>query len=275
MKCKDYLVSGELFNLEENKEYKMLITSPFPKENKLGEYYKNDNYTSHTDGKKKTTIDKLYLIARNYLLKRKLKLINLYSKTSNKNILDYGCGTGEFLKVCENFGYTTNGIEPNKDALELAKKKIKGNLYNNKKLKEIEDNKYDIITLWHILEHIPNLKEVIINLKRILKNDGTLIIAVPNYNSFDAKYYKEFWAGYDVPRHLWHFSKYSIHKLFYEVEMKVIKTKPMWLDSTYVSILSEKHRNSKFNLIKGFIIGFISNLYFLLKKECSSHIYIL
>lgn len=275
MKCKDYLVSNETFELKETEEYDMLETLPKPDNLELGKYYKSKNYISHTDGGTKTLTDKLYIVARKFQLKWKLKLIKSHITKQQNTILDYGCGTGEFLKVCEKAGYNIYGIDPNEEAIDLAKKKSNGIFTTNTKLNETDNEKYDMITLWHVLEHVPNLKETISELKRILKKDGILIIAVPNYKSFDAEYYKEYWAGYDVPRHLWHFSSYSIKKLFSEVNMEVKKIKPMYLDSFYVSMLSEKYKKSKLFFLKGLIIGFISNINYLFKKECSSQIYLL
>ena len=129
--------------------------------------------------------------------------------------------------------------------------------------------------MWHVLEHVPDLDFQIQQLKRLLKPNGTVIIAVPNFKSYDAKYYKSFWAAYDVPRHLWHFSKTAIEKLFANRNMKLIKIKPMWFDSFYVALLSEKYKNGKMNFIKGFFIGLISNCSGIVKKEFSSHIYII
>lgn len=128
--------------------------------------------------------------------------------------------------------------------------------------------------MWHVLEHVPNLEYQLQQLKRICKPNGTIIIAVPNFKSFDAKHYKQFWAAYDVPRHLWHFSKRGIQKLFANYKIQLLEVKPMWFDSFYVSLLSEKYKTGKMNFIKGFCIGFVSNLSGIVKKEFSSHIYV-
>lgn len=278
MKCKDYLITGEEFEVVFDKNYDMFVTSPFPKIEKLGDYYQSEEYTSHTDGGAKTLIDRLYIIARNILLKRKVKLVKKYLKDiDNTTLLDYGCGTGEFLSRCESAGLRVEGIEPNANANALASKKIKGNISNDTDLSKKESGKYDVITMWHVLEHIPDLTLMKSEMKRMLKDKGTLIIAVPNFKSYDAQFYKEYWAAYDVPRHLWHFSKTAISKHFAEVEMEVIKTKPMWLDSYYVSMLSEKNKNTNklLGLIRAFCIGILSNLYYCFKKESSSHIFLL
>ena len=267
-KTKDYSLTGEEFELRENTDYDLLITYPVPKD--LDKYYEFDEYISHTDSKK-SIVDRVYQVVRNYTLKKKLQLIN-QQKNSLKKILDVGCGTGDFLAICKKNGWTTLGIEPNKKARNISLTK---NLVIKEKLDDVQNEKFDIITLWHVLEHVQNLSEYINQLKELLTDNGTLIIAVPNFKSYDAMYYKQHWAAFDVPRHLWHFSKNSIQKIFKEYNIELIKTIPMKFDSYYVSLLSEKYKNGKMNPLKAFFIGFKSNLKANTSKEYSSHIYLL
>jgi 2-polyprenyl-3-methyl-5-hydroxy-6-metoxy-1,4-benzoquinol methylase len=266
----DYSLTGEVFNLKKNNEYDLLVTQPIPEN--LDKYYEFDEYISHTDDNK-SLIDKVYQLVRNYTLKKKLKLINSQN-TKTKKILDIGCGTGDFLSICKNNSWTTIGVEPNKKAREISLTK---NLVVKESINDIIkiNQKFDVITLWHVLEHVPNLGEYIIQLKKLLTDNGTLIIAVPNYKSYDAIHYKEFWAAYDVPRHIWHFSKNSIEKLFKENEMSLVKFLPMKFDSYYVSLLSEKYKTGKMNPINAFFIGLKSNLKAKTSKEYSSLIYLL
>ncbi|TGV00766.1 class I SAM-dependent methyltransferase [Flavivirga rizhaonensis] len=270
---KDHSVSNETFKLIQNTEYGFLETTPQPSLSKLPEYYKSEDYISHTDTKR-NLFEKIYHIIRNVSLKKKLKLINSFS-SEEKNLLDIGSGTGDFLKTAKQNNWTIAGIEPNEQAREIANKKTNNSVYETKELFKLKPLSFDVITLWHVLEHLPNLEEHISIFKKLLKPNGTLIIAVPNYKSYDAKYYKEFWAAYDVPRHLWHFNKTSISKLVLKVSMKIIKIKPMFFDAFYVSLLSEKYKHGKMNPIKGFWIGFISNLKAITSKEASSLIYII
>ena len=172
----------------------------------------------------------------------------------------------------KNQGWSILGFEPNSDAKQLAANK---GVSFTEDIFALPENTFDAVTMWHVLEHVPNLEEYIANLKRIVKPNGTIIIAVPNYKSYDAKYYNRFWAAYDVPRHLWHFSKTSIKRLFSDVDMELKKVKPMWFDSFYVSLLSEKYKNGKMSFVKGFFIGLCSNVSGLFKNEFSSHIYII
>lgn len=266
--CKDYSVTQEAFNLLYDPETDLLITDPRP--DNLKKYYESETYISHTDSKK-TVMDKVYQYIKHINIKSKLNLIYAYSQ-KNKKLLDVGTGTGDFLVAAKKRGWDILGVEPNKNASDKAATK-KINVLPN--LESVPQQKFNVITLWHVLEHLPDLNSQITNLAELLDNDGTLIIAVPNYKSLDAKYYKEHWAAYDVPRHLWHFSKTSIDRIFKEHGMKVIKTRPMLFDAFYVSLLSEKYKTGKSNILRAFWIGLRSNLNGMLNKEYSSHIYIL
>jgi 2-polyprenyl-3-methyl-5-hydroxy-6-metoxy-1,4-benzoquinol methylase len=268
LNCKDHTVSGEVYQVMINKEYDMLVTIPVPEN--LEDYYKSEDYISHTDSKK-SLLDKVYQAVKNITLKRKLKLINSF-KTSSKNILDVGAGTGDFLKVCQNNSWNVAGIEPSLEARNIAAKK---GISLKENLSEYQNVKFDVITLWHVLEHVENLSEYISILNSLLSDDGRLIIAVPNFKSEDSNYYKEFWAAFDVPRHLWHFSQTSIAKLFSTENMIVEKTLPMKFDAYYVSLLSEKYKSGRMNPIKSFYRGFVSNLKAKSTKEYSSLIYVL
>ncbi|CAL2107854.1 Methyltransferase domain-containing protein [Tenacibaculum sp. 190524A02b] len=265
---KDYTVSNETFDIIYNKEYDLLITSPAP--DNLDKYYISESYISHTDSNK-GLFNKTYQIIKKYALNKKLKLIN-NQLTTDKSILDIGAGTGDFLNVCKLSGWKVTGIEPSFQARNLANEK---GITLHENIENIKNKKFDVITLWHVLEHIPNLEEQIKIFKNHLNKNGTLIIAVPNYKSYDAKYYGKHWAAFDVPRHLWHFSTNSIKKIFNEINMDVVKTLPMKFDSYYVSLLSEKYKTGKMNPLKAFQIGFISNLKAKKENNYSSLIYLL
>lgn len=266
--CKDHSVSKEKYTLFLNTKYDMLVTQPVPEN--LDKYYESDNYISHTDSKK-SLLDKVYQLVKNYTLKQKLKLINSFEITE-KNLLDIGAGTGDFLSVCKKDNWFIHGVEPSKKARKLADNK---NIKLQEDLSHYTNRQFDIITMWHVLEHIPNLIEYINKLKKLLKPNGILIVAVPNFKSYDAIYYKEFWAAYDVPRHLWHFSKNAIQKLFVNAGMKVEKIQPMKFDAFYVSLLSEKYKTGKINLFNSFFTGLRSNNKAKHSKEYSSLIYII
>ena len=271
LKCKDHTVSRETFSIYIDKESHLLVTTPRPADENLGNYYESEDYISHSDSKK-SLIDKLYQLVRNYAIKRKVKLINSFN-TTDKTLLDIGSGTGDFLLACKQKGWNIKGIEPNNKANRETRNKTQVEI--SKDILEVGNEQFDVITMWHVLEHVPNINEYISLVRKLLKPNGTLVVAVPNYKSYDATYYKEYWAAYDVPRHLWHFSRLSINNLFQLVNMKVIKTLPMIFDSFYVSLLSEKYKTGGNNFFKVFFIGLKSNIKARTSKEYSSLIYII
>tara|TARA_R110002020_G_scaffold122487_8_gene278066 strand:+ start:32544 stop:33371 length:828 start_codon:yes stop_codon:yes gene_type:complete len=265
---KDYMVSGEKFELYEIPKMEMLQTLPIPKN--LDKYYESTSYISHTDAKR-SFIDKLYQLIKQYSLYKKRLLIDKYAHPQ-KNILDIGAGTGDFLKHISQRGWNVAGIEPNAAARQKAAQK---GIHLKTEYSELGTTKYDVITLWHVLEHLPNLEDHIKEIKTRITLGGTLIVAVPNYRSYDAQYYGAYWAAYDVPRHLHHFSQKSITLLFKKYSINVIKVKPMIFDSFYVSLLSEKYKTGKNNYFRAVYIGLLSNIKAIKNKEHSSLIYVL
>ena len=266
--CRDHTVSGEKFELLFNSEKEMLVTSPKPKLEILPEYYKSESYISHTDSKKSLT-DKIYQRVKKYMLIKKLKWIEKKYPEKGR-LLDIGAGTGEFLLEAKKRGWKVNGIEPDEKARKLAfEKGIK--LAENSS--HFKSEKFDVISLWHVLEHVYDIKTQIIELEQLLKKDGLLIIAVPNFQSYDAQYYREFWAAYDAPRHLSHFSQNSFKHLFAGTGFKLIDSKPLIFDSYYVSLLSENYKTGRNNFFKAGFIGYKSNLKAKFSSEYSSITY--
>ena len=266
----DYSVSKETFELYHDEELDMLITHPHPCLDVLGKYYESADYISHTDSKR-SLFEKAYHFVKGIALKNKLNLINSLQPNKGR-ILDIGAGTGEFLSVAQQNGWETIGVEPSDKAKQIA---INKGVSFVEVIAQLEDRSFDVITMWHVLEHVPDLDHQIKELKRLLKPTGSLIIAVPNFKSFDAQHYGKFWAAYDVPIHFWHFSKTAIQKLFQKEQMELVKILPMKFDSFYVSLLSEKYKTGRMNFIKAFFIGLWSNIKAQSDLEYSSHIYIL
>ena len=267
-KVKDHFLSGEEFDLLYNQEFKMLVTSPVPEN--LDSYYDSAAYISHSN-QKKGIFEKTYGLVKSIALQRKLKLINSFG-LPGKSLLDIGAATGDFLATCKKGGWDVKGTEPNQKARSIAFQQGIQLLENNECLKK---HSFDVITLWHVLEHIENLFEFISQLNELLKDNGRIIVAVPNYKSYDSEYYKEYWAAYDVPRHLWHFSKESIVKLFSKENIVVDQILPMKFDAFYVSLLSEKYKSGKMNLFQAFFTGLKSNRKAKRTGEHSSLIYVL
>ncbi|MBP2833837.1 class I SAM-dependent methyltransferase [Aquimarina sp. U1-2] len=268
--CKDHSVSGEEFKLLHDVEYDMLVTFPKPNDADLGTYYESDDYISHTDAKR-SLFENMYQWIKSYALRKKVGLV---SKLNNGpgELLDIGAGTGDFLVAAKKKRWAVSGTEPNDHAKKLAEQKEISLVLETS---NYENEKFDVITMWHVLEHVSNVKNQIEELQRLVKPNGYVVIAVPNFKSYDAHYYKSFWAAYDVPRHLWHFSKTSIQKLFSTQGFKLETIVPMRFDSFYVSLLSEKYQHGKMNFLKALWVGFYSNIKAIHSKEFSSHIYVL
>jgi 2-polyprenyl-3-methyl-5-hydroxy-6-metoxy-1,4-benzoquinol methylase len=266
----DYSVSKESFDLYYDQDLDMLITSPQPSPENLGKYYESTDYISHTDSKR-SLFEKAYHFVKGIALKNKLNLVNNCSAIKG-NLLDIGAGTGDFLLTAKQNGWNTIGVEPSEKAKGIA---INKGIKFSDSTQELESHFFDVITMWHVLEHVPNLEIQIRELKRLVKPNGTIIIAVPNYKSYDANYYGKFWAAFDVPIHFWHFSKTAIQLIFEKENIKLEKVLPMKFDSFYVSLLSEKYKNGKMNYVKAIWIGLVSNWKAKRSSEYSSHIYVL
>jgi len=205
------------------------------------------------------------------MLKQQQQRFNLNNKKVGK-VLDFGCGTGDFANFLSQNNWNAYGVEPNKNGRGKALNKGV-NCFES--LEELKESNFDIITLWHVLEHLPDYNSKIQELKSRLNTEGYLIIAVPNFESFDALYYKQFWAAWDVPRHLWHFSEKAIREIGIINNLEVVNVKPMWFDAFYVSLLSEKYKNKNTNFFTAFKVGLLSNLKAVKTKQFSSKIYIL
>jgi 2-polyprenyl-3-methyl-5-hydroxy-6-metoxy-1,4-benzoquinol methylase len=255
--CKDYTVSKEDFNIVSCTGCGFKFTNPRPVDQDLGRYYKSEDYVSHTNTKK-GIVNRLYHLVRNYTLGKKLSLVSGF--VPRGTMLDYGCGTGMFLSVCKSSGWEAIGMEPDDGARKIASEQgLK--VYSDKQSMAlaIQDSSLNAITLWHVLEHVTDMDETLSFFKTKLNAKGVLIIAMPNYTSYDAQYYKEFWAAYDVPRHLHHFSQSTVEKLLKPYGFNLVQTKPMKFDSFYVSMLSEKYKTGSVNLVKAFFKGLQSN----------------
>lgn len=273
LECEDFTVSRETYKINECNSCGFKFTNPRPEDNQLGKYYISEEYVSHSNTKK-GIVNYVYQMVRQYTLLKKLKLISKYYKTGT--LLDIGSGTGEFLNVMHNAKWKTTGIEPSDAARNMAISNYKLDIKPELELKNLTNESFDVITMWHVLEHVPNLNERVEELKRLLNPSGLLIIAVPNCNSFDAKIYKKHWAAYDVPRHLYHFCPKDIENLFKNHDLKLIKTLPMVFDSFYISLLSEKLKKGKVNYLKAFWNGLSSNFMAMKSGErYSSQIYLI
>ena len=275
LQCRDHSVSRETFSLFKEINRDLLVTLPQPSEASLPGYYESEDYISHTDSKR-NLLEAAYQLVRHIALKRKVKLIARVNHGQGR-LLDIGCGTGDFLHACEQSGWSIAGIEPNEKARKLASSKTTLKEYHGsiENLLESGPESFDVVTMWHVLEHVSNLADFIGKIKTVLKPEGVLIVAVPNFKSRDAEHYESTWAAYDVPRHLWHFSRNSMEQLFSEFGMRILEVLPMKFDSYYVSLLSEKYKKGRQNYFSAFYQGFRSNWMARRSGEYSSLIYLI
>jgi len=272
LKAKDYFLTKEEFTLSECLDCGLKFTNPRPNDLDLGRYYQSQEYISHTNNSK-GLVPKLYQLVRNYTLYSKEKLIRSY--VSRGTLLDYGCGSGHFIAYCQTNNWAVSGVEPDDGARSIAKTSVGSVFKTKEELMRVEPQKqFSAISLWHVLEHLPDLNSVVEFLRLSLEKDGALFIALPNPNSYDAKKYKVHWAAFDLPRHLYHFNKASIVRLMSNFGFVLKETRPMYFDSFYVSLLSEKYLHGKTRLLPAVLTGLTSNMKAIKSKEYSSLIYI-
>ena len=265
--CKDYTVSNSEFTIVRCNSCNFHFTNPRPDSKSIGSFYESEEYISHSNTKK-GLINKLYQLVRNYTLKQKESLISQH--VSRGTLLDIGCGTGEFLNHMRKAGWSVLGIEPGEKARNFASTNYSIPVENESALLNLSPESYDLISMWHVLEHVHNLNERVKKLHELIKQDGLVVIAVPNYTSYDAEKYGAYWAAYDLPRHLYHFSPNSIQQLFAKHGFVQHKVMPMKFDSFYVSLLSEKYKYGGTNIVSAFMTGLLSNLKAKFSKD---HIY--
>lgn len=265
-----YRGEKEVFNIDECKSCGFWFTNPQPEGESLAAYYESDDYVSHTDGTG-SVLDLVYNKVRDYALNKKLALVESAVKDKTK-LLDYGAGTGAFLARAKEKNWSVTGIEPSPVARENALKKGV-ELLSVENRNQIADASCSAISLWHVLEHLPDLKESMQYFNAKLAQEGVLFIAVPNHESHDAKHYKNEWAALDAPLHLWHFAKSDIKRLAEDNGFSLEKVINMPFDSYYVSLLSEKIKGSSLGPIKAFYLGFVSNTKGRSAKNMSSLIY--
>ncbi|HKP31455.1 MAG TPA: class I SAM-dependent methyltransferase [Chitinophagaceae bacterium] len=268
----DHFFSKENFEIWECRNCTGRFTQNIPASSAIGKYYNSTQYISHSDTQE-GIINKLYHRVRTITLRQKQKLIEKINLTKKGKLLEIGAGTGLFANYMQKAGWDVIALEPD----EVARKKAEDlgiQVQNLSELPDLQPEFFDVITLWHVLEHVHELHNYIDQFKKILKPGGNLIIAVPNFISADAKHYGTFWAAYDVPRHLYHFNPDAMKLLMHTHGFEVIKTYPQWFDSFYVSLLSEKYKSGKASLIKGGFSGLLSNLKASgNRNKCSSLIY--
>jgi len=269
----DFFVSGEKFPVIRCLNCGFRLTGKAPGPGESGRYYQSESYISHSNTRK-GMVNRLYHIVRRVMLKKKAEFVKKTTGLSIGTLLDIGAGTGHFLYVMQQSGWNVSGTEKDTKARKFSSEHWGIELLPDEGLFSLPDQSFDVITLWHVLEHLHSPLDYLKKASALLKPAGSLIIALPNPASFDAQHYREYWAAWDVPRHLWHFQPENIEKLALKAGFSLKRTKRMPFDAFYVSILSEKYRQSKAALLKGLFYGKLSWLLSLVSpRKCSSLIY--
>jgi 2-polyprenyl-3-methyl-5-hydroxy-6-metoxy-1,4-benzoquinol methylase len=252
----DYFSSKEEFPVCDCKQCGFRFTNNFPSDDSIGKYYDSPDYISHSDSKRGLT-NKLYHLFRKYMLRRKIDIVASHAESGNIKLLDIGCGTGYFMNAVKQRGWRVAGIEKEDKARQKAISNFALDIKDEKGFFEMERSSFDVITLWHVLEHLEKLNESLEKINDILTPDGTVVIALPNHHSYDARFYQGFWAAYDVPRHLWHFSPPTIEKMLAKHHLSIVKRYRMPLDAFYIALLSEKYRGipTLMRYVRAFLIG--------------------
>lgn len=268
---RDEFLTKEDFHICECLNCGLLYTMPRPDKDKIGDYYKSEEYYSHQENKT-GFIPRVYERVKKTNLKHKYQLA---SKGLNVGtLLDIGCGVGDFLHTAETHGWDCLGVEPSEDAKAIAQKRMKGKIISSEELETLSDGSFDLITMWHVLEHVDDLKWQIAQLQRLVKSSGRVVIALPNYKSYDGQYYKELWAAYDVPRHLNHFNRNTLTRMFKTSGLELIKMDKLKWDAYYISYLSEQYKHHSLPLVRGVFRGWISNSKARRSGEWSSLVYV-
>ena len=267
--CTDHYASGEKFDVVKCVHCGFLLTQNVPVEAEIGKYYETPDYISHSDTQK-GMMNRVYHWVRRYMLSQKAALVKRLAHMEKGTLLDYGTGTGYFPHTMMKKGWTVKAIEKSSQARTFAKNNFQMDVDEEKALKEYQAKSFDVITLWHVMEHLEHLNEMWQTLSGLLKEKGVLIVAVPNPTSYDAVKYREWWAAYDVPRHLWHFTPATMQKFGAKHGFVLEETKPMPFDAFYVSMLTEKYKGNKFSFLKGMMTGTCAWFNALANKERSS-----
>ncbi len=266
----DYFLTQEAFSVIECKNCGLLFTNPRPMQDQMGRYYQSTSYLSHQN-KATNFLEWMYLTIKKYNIKNKYN--KLIKTRRSGSILDIGCGTGDFLAYCKCKGWKTFGIEPERKARDIASKNLNQEI-EARDTSVFHPEQFDVITLWHVLEHLENIKSTFSEFVRLLKSDGQLVVAVPNYRSYDASYYGKFWAAWDVPRHLYHFDQDVVMRIGSDFGFTLVKVVPMKWDAYYVSLLSEKAERGRQAVLRAIKTGLISNAKACSTMEYSSKIYV-
>jgi len=206
----------------------------------MAEHYQAEGYDPFQEVESGSSLSqKLYALAKPFGLSWKRRLVSRYLPHPG-SLLEIGTGTGSFLDTMHKGGWEVQGCEKDDNAARFAREKLHLDVFNGD-LSDVKDLKesYDAVTFWHSLEHIHRIKENLSVVKKVIKQDGRLFIALPNPDSCDAAIYANRWVAWDAPRHLWHFKPSAMEGLLRQYGFRLIRCHAMPLDPFYNSLLSE------------------------------------
>jgi len=272
----DYKITQETFSLEKCPECTLIFTVDPPLGENIGRYYESDDYLEHSN-RKNDLFSKMYSWGRDLMFGYKYGIIKKLGPKGK--ILDIGAGSGYYLNFMSKKGYEVQGIEMSERARNHAKSEHglhihPDEMFHNRDFKQ----KFDMISLWHVMEHLYDLNKVMKRFDELLNPNGSLVIALPNYNALEVQTYKKYWNGWDVPRHLWHFSPQSIRKLVGNHGFEITSMHTMPLDPLFNTLLTNKYRkgNPLVNVLRMGTVGVASLIQgFFNVEKASSIIYII
>ena len=269
MQCTDHYATGETFSICRCRDCGFMFTQGVPVEAEIGRYYDSPDYISHSDTRQGWT-NRIYHWVRRFMLVRKVWLVKRCSGLSHGTLLDIGTGTGYFPDRLQKAGWTVTAIEKSASARAFARDRFGLEALPAEAFGQLPAASFDVITLWHVLEHLEALNGTWEQLYRLLKPDGVLVIAVPNPNSYDAAYYGERWAAYDVPRHLWHFAPSIMQRFGAKHGFILAERHPMPFDAFYIAMMTERYCRRKAPFLRGLWVGVKAWMASLGRKERSS-----
>ena len=266
----DWLVSKEVFELQQCEQCQFVFTANAPLEKDAGPYYNSEEYVEHSDTSS-GLIYSVYHVARRAMLH--YKYIKIKRLHAGKKLLDVGSGSGYFLNFMKKKGYNVTGVEISKKAVALCKKNFGIKAHSPSEfLEEKLDTDYDIISLWHVFEHVYSYDAYFELFSKSLNNNGYLILALPNCDSQDARMNKSYWGAYDTPRHIWHFTSKTIELFAMGRGFKMIKKHRMPLDPFFNVMVSDSYKDKFTFLPLTLLKGLYSYIISLLNIEKSSSI---
>jgi SAM-dependent methyltransferase len=186
----------------------------------LAPYYPED-YEPHV-GTKKERLGWLRRIDYRYGVEKRYRAIMRYHPRPGR-MLDVGCGPGAFLDGMREHGWEVEGIEPGIRPATYASEEL-GLQVRNTTLEDadLEPASFDLVTMWNVLEHLSDPQRALRRIREALRPDGLLVFAIPSVMSYDLLVFGKYWAGYDLPRHLFIFPPATLERMVEAARLDVV-----------------------------------------------------